>query len=185
MSMGHNQSVEGLLCWSAPHPQWTTSGSWIGRNPSWWRCHAPATSEIRRHSRGGTRRVFTARRAPASASRPVSSSTLSPRETYFPAARACSRSTCRVLDHTPLYFSSHRAIVPGDIFVRAEGELRLWWVPEDEDDLRFLNERHIPTLRSWLESPVDHVLTSHGTPTIGGGGHELAAALARPIWSIS
>jgi hypothetical protein len=89
------------------------------------------------------------------------------------------------LDHTPLYLSSHRAIVPGDIVVRAEGELRLWWVPENDDDLRFLNERHIPALRRWLEFPIDHVLTSHGTPTLGGGGCELAAALARPIWSIS
>ncbi len=89
------------------------------------------------------------------------------------------------LDHTPLYFSSHRAIVPGDILIRAEGELRLWWVPEDDDDLRFLSERHIPALRRWLESPIDHVLTSHGMPTLGRGGHELAAALARPIWAIS
>ena len=89
------------------------------------------------------------------------------------------------LDHTPLYLPSHRAIVPGDILVRTEGELRLWWVPEDENDIRFLNERHVPALRRWLEQPVEHILTSHGEPVLGGGGEELAAAFARPIWAVS
>jgi hypothetical protein len=89
------------------------------------------------------------------------------------------------LDHTPLYFSSHRALAPGDILVREDGELRLWWVPEDEEDVRFLNERDIPAMRRWLESPIDHVLTSHGGPVVGGGGDELTAAFSRPTWAIS
>jgi hypothetical protein len=89
------------------------------------------------------------------------------------------------LDHAPLYLASHRAIVPGDILLRAEGELRVWWSPEDEDDVRFLEERHLPALRRWLDAPVDHVLTSHGEPVIGRGGDELAAALERPIWDVT
>ena len=89
------------------------------------------------------------------------------------------------LDHTPLYLPSHRAIVPGDILVRAEGALRLWWVAEDDADVRYVNERHVPALRRWLDSPVDHILTSHGEPVLGGGGAELAAAFSRPPWAIS
>lgn len=89
------------------------------------------------------------------------------------------------LDHTPLYFPSHRAVAPGDILVREAGELRLWWVPEEEEDVRFLIERHIPALRRWLESPIDHVLTSHGGPVIGRGGDELSASFTRPTWAVS
>jgi hypothetical protein len=89
------------------------------------------------------------------------------------------------LDHAPLYLSSHRAIVPGDILLRAEGELRVWWAPENEDDVRFLRERHLPALRRWLDAPVEHVLTSHGEPVIGRGADELAAALVRPTWTVS
>ncbi len=89
------------------------------------------------------------------------------------------------LDHTPLYFPSHSAIAPGDILLRAEGQLRLWWVPEDEADVRYLHERHIPALRRWLDSPVDRVLTSHGDPVLGRGAGELAAAFARPTWAVS
>jgi hypothetical protein len=89
------------------------------------------------------------------------------------------------LDHAPLYLASHRAIVPGDILLRAEGELRVWWAPDDDADLRFLEERHLPALRRWLDARVDHVLTSHGEPVLGGGGDELAAALARPTWDVT
>jgi hypothetical protein len=89
------------------------------------------------------------------------------------------------LDRTPLYLTSHRAIAPGDILVRAGGALRLWWVAEDESDERFLAERHIPTLRRWLDDPVDHVLTAHGAPVVGDGGRELEAAFGRPPWDVS
>jgi hypothetical protein len=83
-----------------------------------------------------------------------------------------------VYDGTPLYLSSHRALAPGDLVVSVDGELRVWWVAESEDELTELHERHIPSLRPWLELPVEHVLVSHGA-YVEGGRDELAAAFDR------
>ena len=89
------------------------------------------------------------------------------------------------LDHTPFYFARQRAGIPGDILIRAEGGVRLWWAPEDDGDVHFLHERHIPALRGWLERPIEHVLLSHGDPVIGDGEAELLAAFSRPTWKIT
>jgi hypothetical protein len=90
----------------------------------------------------------------------------------------------QVYDGTPLYFSSHHALAPGDIVVSIDGELRVWWVAENEDELRELHEEHVPSLLRWLELPVEHVLVAHGA-YVEGGRDELAAAFARPPWDVS
>jgi hypothetical protein len=90
----------------------------------------------------------------------------------------------QVYDGTPLYLSSHRALAPGDVVVAIDGELRVWWAAENEEELRELRQEHIPSLRPWLELPVEHVLVAHGA-YVEGGRDELAAAFARPPWDVS
>ena len=90
----------------------------------------------------------------------------------------------QVHDGTPLYLSSHRALVPGDIILAIDGELRVWWVAETEDEERELVEEHIPSLRVWLDLPLDHVLVSHGD-YVEGGRDALAATFDRPPWDVS
>jgi hypothetical protein len=90
----------------------------------------------------------------------------------------------QVYDGTPLYLPSHRALVPGDIVVSIEGALRVWWVAENEGELRELRDEHVPSLRPWLELAIEHVLVSHGA-YVEGGREELAAALERPPWDVS
>lgn len=90
----------------------------------------------------------------------------------------------RVYDGTPLYLSSHRALVPGDIVIAVEGALRVWWVAENEEELRELRNEHVPSLRPWLELPIERVLVSHGS-YVEGGRDELAAAFDRAPWDAS
>jgi hypothetical protein len=79
---------------------------------------------------------------------------------------------------TPLYFPSHRAIAVGDVLISVNGRLRIWWAhgASGEDWYR---ERLVPSLRRWLDLPIEHVLVAHGEQ-VTGGGEELAAALVRP-----
>jgi glyoxylase-like metal-dependent hydrolase (beta-lactamase superfamily II) len=77
---------------------------------------------------------------------------------------------------TPLYFPSHRAVAVGDVFIARDDGLRVWWGHGASDD-RWYVERLVPSLRRWLELPIDHVLVAHG-PQVAPS--ELAAALERP-----
>jgi hypothetical protein len=90
----------------------------------------------------------------------------------------------QVHDGTPMYFASHRALAPGDLVVSIEGELRVWWVAENDDEMRELREKHVPSMRPWLELPIEHVLVAHGD-YVEGGRDELAAAFERPPWDVT
>ena len=90
----------------------------------------------------------------------------------------------QVYDGTPLYLPSHRALAPGDLVVSIGGELRVWWAAENEEELEELRHEHIPSLRPWLELPLEHVLVAHGA-YVEGGRDELAAAFARAPWDES
>jgi hypothetical protein len=79
---------------------------------------------------------------------------------------------------TPLYLSSHRAAATGDVFIAVEGELRVWWGHGAEHE-EWYGNRLLPSLRRWLELPIERVLVAHGDPA-AVGPDELAAALARP-----
>lgn len=80
---------------------------------------------------------------------------------------------------TPLYVPSRRAVAIGDVFISVDGGLRVWWTSHDDAEERWYRERYIPSLRRWLELPIERILVSHGEP-VAGGGEELAAALERP-----
>ena len=90
----------------------------------------------------------------------------------------------QVYDATPLFVRSHAAIVPGDMVVAVGGELRFWWVSENEHDEREYQDEHLPSLAPWLELPIEHVLVSHGE-YVAGGGRALAGAFSRPPWAVS
>jgi hypothetical protein len=92
--------------------------------------------------------------------------------------------TRAIYDETPLFFPSHGALAVGDLVVSVENELRVWWVAEDEAEEREYHEQHVPSLREWLELPIEHVLVSHGD-YVPGGGAALAAAFDRPPWNVS
>jgi hypothetical protein len=79
---------------------------------------------------------------------------------------------------TPLYLASHEALAVGDVLISIDGELRVWWAhgASDEDWYR---RRLLPSLRAWLELPIERVLVAHGEQ-VRGGVEEIAAALERP-----
>jgi hypothetical protein len=92
---------------------------------------------------------------------------------------------CRgIYDETPLFFPSHGAVGVGDLVVSVGGELRVWWVAEDEAEEREYQEEHLPSLRQWLALPIEHGLVSHGD-YVAGGRSALAAAFERPPWDVS
>lgn len=78
---------------------------------------------------------------------------------------------------TPLYFPSQRAVAVGDAFISVDGKLRIWWAHGASTD-EWLRERLFPSVHTWLELPVEHVLVAHGAP-VRGGADKLAAAIAR------
>lgn len=81
---------------------------------------------------------------------------------------------------TPLYLDSHRALAVGDVFISVDGALRIWWEHGASKE-QWLREHLLPSLRRWLELPVDHLLISHGGPL---PPDELARALERPPHAI-
>ena len=83
---------------------------------------------------------------------------------------------------TPLHLPAHRALSPGDSLLTVDGELRIWWGFEGEEDERLYYECWLPEYRRWLELELDHLLVSHGAH-VAGGRAALAAALAQPPWS--
>ena len=83
---------------------------------------------------------------------------------------------------TPLYLPSHRAIAVGDVFLSVEGELRVWWGYE-HDSREWYEQRLLPSLRRWLELPVERLLVAHGEQ-VTGGVEALAAALERPPYEL-
>jgi hypothetical protein len=94
----------------------------------------------------------------------------------------------RVLDEdsdggsgTPLFLPSHGALAPGDAIVEVDGELRVWWGFEGEEDERRFFGKFLPALRRWLELPVERVLVSHGEQR-AFGRDDVTAALERPPW---
>jgi hypothetical protein len=79
---------------------------------------------------------------------------------------------------TPLYFPSVAAAAIGDVFIAVEGMLRIWWEHGASDE-EWYRDRLVPSLRRWLELPIEHVLVAHGEQ-VAGGGAAPAAALDRP-----
>src|ERR671933_3082013 len=79
---------------------------------------------------------------------------------------------------TPLLLPSHSAVAVGDVLISVDGELRVWWAhgASGEDWYR---DRLVPSLRRWLELPIERVLVAHRKP-VPGGAEEIAAALERP-----
>jgi hypothetical protein len=77
---------------------------------------------------------------------------------------------------TPLYFPARAALAIGDVFISRPGGLHVWWGHGADDDAWY-HERLLPSLRAWLELPVEHVLVAHGDLVEPS---ELAAALERP-----
>ena len=87
-------------------------------------------------------------------------------------------------EERPLWFPSHAAIVFGDVVVTTpDGELRIWEADPMDAGLRaFFADVFLPALAPLGALPVEHVLTTHGAPVIGGGAAALRAALAAPPW---
>jgi glyoxylase-like metal-dependent hydrolase (beta-lactamase superfamily II) len=77
---------------------------------------------------------------------------------------------------TPLYLESHRAVAVGDVFISRDDGLHVWWGHGASGD-GWYSDRLLPSLESWLELPIEHVLVAHG-PQVGPD--ELRAALKRP-----
>jgi hypothetical protein len=94
----------------------------------------------------------------------------------------------RVLDEgydggsgTPFFLPSYGALAPGDAIVEVDGELRVWWVFEGEEDERQFHEECLPALRRWLELPIERVLVSHGEQR-SFTRDDVTAALDRAPW---
>jgi hypothetical protein len=83
---------------------------------------------------------------------------------------------------TPLYLPSHRAAAIGDVFITVDGELRVWWGTKHANG-DWYRERFVPSLRRWLELPIERLLISHG-PQVDGGVAAMAAALERPPYTL-
>jgi len=69
----------------------------------------------------------------------------------------------------------HRALVPGDVLLGADGGLRL--CPESWLPAKSSREDLARSLRPLLDLPIERVLVSHGEPVLRGGRQALAAAL--------
>ena len=63
-----------------------------------------------------------------------------------------------------------------------DGALRVWWA-HGASTGSWYRERLLPSLRSWLELPIDHVLVAHGEQ-VTGGREAIAAALEREPYDI-
>lgn len=72
----------------------------------------------------------------------------------------------RALDGGALWLASHCALAAGAAIESVDGELRVVRAPL------------LPSVRAWLELPVEHVLVRHGEQ-VPGGRAALAAALGR------
>jgi hypothetical protein len=83
---------------------------------------------------------------------------------------------------TPLYFPDRAALAVGDVFISVEGELRIWWAHGTSSG-SWYHERLLPSLRAWLELPIEHVLVAHGEQ-IAGGRDSIAAALELPPYAV-
>jgi hypothetical protein len=77
---------------------------------------------------------------------------------------------------TPFYLTTHRAVAVGDVFISRDDGLRVWWGHGASHDAWYRG-RLLPSLRRWIELPIEHVLVAHG-PQVAPD--ELAAALERP-----
>ena len=84
---------------------------------------------------------------------------------------------------TPLYLSSHRALVVGDTIVEARGTgaPRLWASVDPKPGSRvWYEKRYVPSFRPLLDLPVEHLLLTHGRPVLGRGGEALREAVESP-----
>jgi glyoxylase-like metal-dependent hydrolase (beta-lactamase superfamily II) len=77
---------------------------------------------------------------------------------------------------TPLYVPSHRALAVGDVFISRDDGLHVWWGHGASED-GWYTDRLLPSLRRWLDLPIEHLLIAHG-PLVRT--EELGAALERP-----
>ena len=83
----------------------------------------------------------------------------------------------------PLWIEDHAAIAFGDAVVETGADLRIWaQEPLDDRRLRFYEDRFAPTLEPLLEPETRHVLVTHGSPVVTGGGEALRQAIAAPPW---
>lgn len=78
---------------------------------------------------------------------------------------------------TPLYLPSHRALAAGDALIAIGGELRVWWLHGASEE-GWYRERLLPSLRAWLELPLERLLVAHGEPPAHAPA-DLAEALER------
>jgi hypothetical protein len=83
---------------------------------------------------------------------------------------------------TPLYFPGHAALAVGDVFISMDGELRVWWA-HGASTGSWYRQRLLPSLRSWLELPIEHVLVAHGEQA-AGGRDAVAVALEREPYDV-
>jgi hypothetical protein len=84
---------------------------------------------------------------------------------------------------TPLFLSSHRALVVGDTIVEARGTgaPRLWAAVDPKPGSRvWYEKRYVPSFRPLLELPVKHLLLTHGRPVLDRGHDALREALESP-----
>ncbi len=83
---------------------------------------------------------------------------------------------------TPLHLPSHDALAVGDVLIAVDGDLRIWWGHGASRE-HWYRKRLLPSLRAWLDLPVDRLLVAHGGPPAREVA-ELAAALERPPYTI-
>ena len=75
---------------------------------------------------------------------------------------------------TPVYLPEQRALIFADAMTAPGGVLRVWGTPWHE-------ERTLPSLRTLLSLPFEHVLVAHGEPVHTRS--DFVAALEREPWS--
>lgn len=184
------QVAPGLWRWTAPHPDWTETGDWP-RKVGCVYYEAPEAVVLFDPLVPPEReRFFDALDADvARLGRPVAilltvawhSRSAAELTKRYDARRSSPLSgvvqvSFTEVEETVYWIPEHLALVVGDTIFGDEHE-GLSLCPETwvEGDVR---EALRGSLRRLLELPVEHVLTSHGEPVLGGGHAALAHALA-------
>jgi hypothetical protein len=57
-----------------------------------------------------------------------------------------------------------------------------FWAPETTEGARRYQNEFRPSLRRFLDLPVEMLIVSHGAPVLQNGARALESALQSPVW---
>src|SRR5678815_189567 len=87
---------------------------------------------------------------------------------------------------TAYWLPEHRALVLGDALIGAGGgSVRVappFWAPDTPEGARRYEEEYRPSLRRFLDLPLEMLIVSHGPPVLEQAASALESALTSPVW---